>query len=213
MNKALIYCRVSTEEQANEGLSLEVQKDKGLEKAQALGYEVTDSGVYVDEGKTATNMNRQGLIDMLVATDDNDVKAIIVLDTDRLARNEIDHFSIKHSLKKNNISLISVNQPIDDTPEGLLLDTVLSGVNAFSSRITGRKVSSSMFKKIKMGIWPGWAPPGYSNVDIGTETNPNKIVKINNDLGNIAKEAFILYASETYSVKKLCETMYYKVTL
>ena len=182
MNKALIYCRVSTEEQANEGLSLEVQKDKGLEKAQALGYEVTDSGVYVDEGKTATNMNRQGLIDMLVATDDNDVKAIIVLDTDRLARNEIDHFSIKHSLKKNNISLISVNQPIDDTPEGLLLDTVLSGVNAFSSRITGRKVSSSMFKKIKMGIWPGWAPPGYSNVDIGTETNPNKIVKINRSL-------------------------------
>ena len=96
---ALIYSRVSTDEQAETGHSIETQVVLCDRFARDNGYIVT--GVYKDPGKSATNMKRPGLQDLLLrCEEDSSVNAVLVQDTDRMARSVNDHFSIKTLLKK-----------------------------------------------------------------------------------------------------------------
>ncbi len=82
------------------------------------------------------------------------------MDTDRLARKTEHHFVIKAQLKKFGVRVESLNQPmIDDTPEGVFLDTILAATNALYPQITGRKTSLSMAEKAA-GWWPGPARLG-----------------------------------------------------
>jgi len=72
-----------------------------------------------------------------------------------LARNTLDHLTIKAVLRKKSIEIISISQPmIDDSPEGNLIDTILASVNIFQSQLTGRKTSKVLEEKAKMGWYP-----------------------------------------------------------
>ena len=135
----LIYCRVSTEEQAEKGYSLDTQEKLCRDFAERNGYRV--AGVFRDEGKSGTTLDRPALQDLLVkCTKGKSINAVIVQETDRLARNTKDHLTIKALLQKAKIKLISVAQPmLDDSPEGKMIDTILASVNQFQSDISGRK--------------------------------------------------------------------------
>lgn len=194
MKKALAYYRVSTEEQAKSGISIEAQKKIILKWAKDNDYTIT--GHYTDEGKSASNINRPALQDMLSQVEEDSVDAVLVIDTDRIARNTLDHLTIKSILKKHNTALISVNQPmLDDSPEGNLIDTIIASVNAFQSQITGRKTSKVMEQKALSGWYPGSAPIGYLNAD-----NPEPIGKFDKriiikdpETSTFITEAFNMY--------------------
>lgn len=110
MQKALIYCRVSTEEQAKEGYSLDAQEKFCNTFAKNNAYRIV--GVYRDEGKSATNLNRPALQDLLgKCQKDKSINAVFVQETDRLARNTKDHLTIRAILKKAGGKLISVARP------------------------------------------------------------------------------------------------------
>ena len=91
MTNAYIYARVSTEEQAKEGQSIEAQLRMCRKYADENNLEVINA--FVDEGKSATTMNRQALQEMLGSL--KSVSIILVQDTDRIARNTLDHLKIK----------------------------------------------------------------------------------------------------------------------
>lgn len=210
MPTALIYSRVSTEEQANEGLSIQVQAEICRKWAQENKYQIV--GTYIDRGKSATTLNgRKALHEAIIQCQEDKVNVLLVMDTDRLARNPADHFSIKSSLAKNNTKIVAVNQPmIDGSIEGALIETIMAGVNAFQSQITGRKVKKSLEKKVKDGWWPGWSPLGYLNINKGTQEKPEKIVKIDPVKGPLIKEVFRLYSTGSYSVDELVDLMFEK---
>ena len=130
MKNGLIYTRVSTQEQAKEGQSIDAQIKISNTYAKENKISIVD--VYKDEGKSGSNTNRAGLQDMLAkVSNDTTIDCVLVMDTDRLARNTLDHLSIKALLKKHDVQLISISQPmIDDSPEGRFIDTVLAGANA-----------------------------------------------------------------------------------
>ena len=68
------------------------------------------------------------------------INAVVVQETDRLARNTHDHLTIRAVLQKAGVKLISVAQPmLDDSPEGKMIDTILASVNQFQSDINSRK--------------------------------------------------------------------------
>jgi len=163
MKNGLIYTRVSTQEQAKEGQSIDAQIKISNTYAKENKIAIVD--IYKDGGKSGSNTNRAGLQDMLARiTNDKAIDCVLVMDTDRLARNTLDHLSIKALLKKHDVQLISISQPmIDDSPEGRFIDTVLAGANALQSQITGRKTSKVMEEKARAGWWPGMAPIGYKN--------------------------------------------------
>ena len=96
MKKALIYARVSTEEQSEEGMSIETQIALCLKWAKANGYTVTKDDIFEDRGKSATTMNRAGLQDLLLhCREDKTIEAVLVQDTDRMSRNTFDHLTIR----------------------------------------------------------------------------------------------------------------------
>jgi site-specific DNA recombinase len=107
LKKALIYCRVSTEEQAKEGFSLDAQEKFCRRFADDNGYKTLE--VYRDEGKSGTTLDRPALQDLLAKCQkDKSINAVLVQEADRLARNTKDHLTIRAILKKADVSLISV---------------------------------------------------------------------------------------------------------
>lgn len=211
MQACLAYFRVSTEEQASLGQSIETQKRLCLKWAKDNDYTIV--GEFIDEGKSATSLNRPALKEMLArCQEDKTIKAVLVQDTDRLARNTLDHLTIKSILQKVGIEVISISQPmIDSSPEGNLIDTIIASVNTFQSQITGRKTSKVLEQKAKIGWWPGGVPPlGYRNIENTNSTSSldRKIIDLDPVTSPYMKRAFDLYSTGQYSAQKLADLLY-----
>ena len=205
--KAFIYIRVSTEEQAVEGKSVETQERLGRDWAKKNDYQVVD--IFKDEGKSGTNLNRPALQDMLSRVRNEDIDAVLVQDTDRLARNTLHHLTIKAELKKRKVKLVSISQPmLDDSPEGQAMDTFLAGMNTFASQITGRKTSKVLVEKAKIGWFPGGIPPlGYKNTDNPTPkgTLDKKIIVVDELIAIHIKKIFDMYATGKYNINQMTD--------
>ena len=199
MKSCYIYSRVSTDEQAKHGYSLEAQKNACAEFAKKLDYSILD--VFVDEGETATAIDRPGFQKMLNQCEDNHVDAIIVWQTDRFARNEIDHFLTKDKLNKLGVRVLSVAQPLmDDSPEGMAMDGMMAVWNAYFSRDLSRKTKKGLNQKWEEGWWPGWAPMGYINTKAD---NGKGTVIIDPEKAHIVKEGLTLFSSGNYTIETL----------
>lgn len=213
MQKALIYCRVSTEEQAEKGFSLDAQENLCCSFAQQNDYKVV--GVFRDEGKSGTTLQRPALKDLLTkCQEDKDIDAVIIQETDRLARNTQDHLTIKTLLHKAAVRLISVNQPmLDDSPEGKMVDTILASVNQFQSDLNSRKTRKGLQQKFDEGWWPGWAPLGYINVSMDQridDRRARKIVKKDPESWELLQKGFQLYLTGKYSADQIRDLLYAK---
>lgn len=209
MSRGVIYARVSTEEQAKEGQSIDAQEKLCRRYANENGIVVVD--VFKDEGKSGSNTNRPALRSMLDRIgNEKDIECVLVLDTDRLARNTLDHLTLKAFFKKHDCRLISISQPmIDDSPEGKFIDVVLAGANALQSQITGRKTSKVMEEKAKAGYWPGWAPLGYQNVrnDHPTCQFDKNIITPHPTEAELIGRMFDYYATGTFTLQSLTQKM------
>ena len=209
MKKAFIYARVSTEEQAQEGKSIETQQKICFRWAKDNEYTVIDT--FIDEGKSATTLNRPALKELLARCQEVDevVDVILVQDTDRLARNTLNHLTIKSILKKKNIEIVSISQPmLDDSPEGVLMDTMIASFNAFQSQITGRKTSKVLEEKAKLGWFPGGTPTlGYKNIPnpSPTCTLDRQIINFEENVSPLVKKAFGMYATGNYNAQQIAD--------
>lgn len=210
MPQCLVYCRVSTEEQAEKGYSLDTQEKLCRDFAERNGYRV--AGVYRDEGKSGTTLDRPALQDVLARCGDRSINAVIVQETDRLARNTHDHLTIRALLKKANVKLISVAQPmLDDSPEGKMIDTILASVNQFQSDLSGRKVRKALQEKFEQGWWPALAPVGYINVaedDRGDGQRIRKVIKSDPASWSILQTEFRRYLTGDYSADEIRDLLY-----
>ena len=109
---AYIYVRVSTKDQAHEGVSLEAQKAKALAWCELNDYEV--GGVFVDEGISGKCMeNRLGLQQVLSALKRGDT--LIIYSLSRLARSTKDTLILAEQIQKQGCDLISLSERIDTT--------------------------------------------------------------------------------------------------
>jgi len=206
MKKAFIYCRVSTEEQAKEGYSLDAQEKFCSAFARNNGYKIIKT--YRDEGKSATNLNRPALQDLLAECQKNkSIEAVFVQETDRLARNTKDHLTIKALLQKADVKLISVAQPmLDDSPEGNMIDTILASVNQFQSDINSRKTRKGLQERFDSGWWPGWSPLGYMSKTI----NNRKVVVPDPEKWHLIRKGLRMYLTSTYSVMEVIDYLHKK---
>lgn len=204
IKKVVAYCRVSSQEQT-EGYSLDTQEKFCRKFADDNGYKVIE--VYRDEGKSGTSLNRPALQDLLAkCQEDKDINAVVVQETDRLARNTKDHLTIRAMLKKAGVKLISVAQPmLDDSPEGNMIDTILASVNQFQSDINSRKTKKGLQERFDSGWLPGWAPLGFIKKEL---ENGKSIVVPDPEKWNLVKQAFKMYLTGNYSVVQITEKLY-----
>ena len=210
MEKTIAYCRVSTDEQADKGLSLAVQERACLKKAEELGLTCVE--VIRDEGKSAGTMNRPGLQKMLELCREGKVKNIIAIHSDRIARNTADHLVMRKLFSEKGINVIYVLQPGMDnnTAFGQTMDTMMAAFNEMQRLVIKEKTKGALLEKVKEGWHPGVAPLGYINVD-----NPNfrkgeisrRIVVPDPHAAPLVQDMFELYAQGDCSVYTLAEEM------
>jgi site-specific DNA recombinase len=160
--ECVAYVRVSTDEQV-QGTSLDMQQKACLDFAKGQGWKLKIENVFRDEGESAKAMNRPQLLAMLEHCRKNKgkVSKCIVWKVDRFARNSDDHVMIRAILHKNGVSLVSVTEPIDESPTGKLMETVLSGFAQFDNEIRTHRTTEGMKKRLEQGGWPHDAPIGY----------------------------------------------------
>jgi DNA invertase Pin-like site-specific DNA recombinase len=200
----LLYARVSTDKQAQKGLSIPAQIEAMREHAKKNSWKVI--GHYVDEGESATTANRPELKNLLQHCKENKgVEIVIVHKLDRLARNLIDHATIKAILKQKGIKLVSVSEPFDDNPVGNLLENIIASVSEWYSANLGQEIRKAQFAKLKKGEWPQKPPVGYKSVkreDGRTNHVPDK------KTAPLVRQAFELFSTGNYSLKTLAEEMH-----
>ena len=164
MKKAVIYTRVSTDEQAKNNLSLKGQKDAIEDYCSRLNIEVAEH--FCDAGESAKTMDRPDLIASLAYSSEHykEIDYFIVWKLDRLARVALDTATINANLLRLGIKLQSVTEPIDDTSIGRLTTTMLAGFAQFDNDLRSERSTGGVKRRIEEGGWPHMAPLGYRNI-------------------------------------------------
>src|SRR5881409_2076397 len=159
----VIYCRVSSKEQI-EGTSLESQELACREYARL--HNIKALKIFIERGESAKFADRTQLIELIdfCRQRKGAVEVLLVWKVDRFARNVGDHFSVKATLMKYGVRIVSVTEPIDANPEGKLMETILAGFAQFDNDIRATRTVQGMKRKLQEGIFP-WQPPlGYRSV-------------------------------------------------
>jgi DNA invertase Pin-like site-specific DNA recombinase len=160
MKAAVVYLRVSTDRQAERGLSIPAQSEACLAYAQKAGFEVVEE--FVDAGESARSADRPRLQDMLTrCRKDKSIKAVIIHKVDRIARNTHDHAMIQVALKHAGVELCSVTENINGTPEGEFLEYIMAAMAQFYSRNLARETLKGMNQRAQNGLWNAPPPLGY----------------------------------------------------
>ncbi|HLD38270.1 MAG TPA: recombinase family protein [Candidatus Nanoarchaeia archaeon] len=158
--KVAIYSRVSTEEQAKEGLSVDAQIDKCESFCKARGWEVFK--VYKDSGFSAGSLNRPALELLLRDAEDKRFNIILVYKIDRFSRKLKDLITILEDLKMKGINFTSVTEQIDTTSAMGEAFFQIIGVFAQLERgMVKERVQLSFDRKINLGEVLYRAPFGY----------------------------------------------------
>lgn len=196
MKSSYIYLRVSTEEQAKEGFSVENQKRACKEYAQINDYQVNK--IFTDDGKSAKTTDRAAFQALRVEINENPVDAVIIYKIDRFARNVGDFSNIRKEFKKLRIKLLSVSENGDVT-EGLI-GNIFASVAEWESEVNGQRTRDALLQKFREGWQPTPPPLGYRSVGGDRE---RKSCEVEPYTASIIKELFELYATGNYSIVEL----------
>jgi DNA invertase Pin-like site-specific DNA recombinase len=146
--QAALYVRVSTEDQAREGFSLDAQTKRLEAHCRVKGWTVHD--VYRDEGCSGRNIDRPEYERMMKASDEWDV--LVVLKLDRIHRNSVNFTLMMDELRRKGKEFSSAQDKFDtSTAMGRLLMDFLQRIAQFESEHTGERVKLGMVRKIKYG--------------------------------------------------------------
>ena len=158
--KTAIYVRVSTEEQAKEGISLSAQIDRCQSYCKARGWKVAN--VYTDAGYSAGSMKRPGVQQLFQDLNQNKFENILVYKFDRFSRNVRDLITFLDNLKEKEINFTSVTENIDTTTAMGEAFFQMIGVFAQLERgMVKERVKLAFDKKVKDGESLNRAPLGY----------------------------------------------------
>lgn len=133
--KVALYARVSSDQQAEKNNSIPSQLRLLHEYADK--HNMTVYKEYVDEGESALSVNRPAFLEMISETKKKfpPFQAILVWKLSRFARNRQDSILYKSLLKKRGIDVISISEPIDDTPQGQLMEGMIEVIDEFYSAV------------------------------------------------------------------------------
>lgn len=164
MKRAVIYARVSTERQAEEGLSIDSQIASCRDKAEQLGATVLH--VFRDDGITGTTDARPGFRTAINRCATGDVDYLICWSSSRFARDQHDAISYKRELRSYGTKVVYAQSALDlDSHEGWMLDSFQQVMDESYSRQVAADTKRSMIKAASEGFFMGGRVPyGYDAV-------------------------------------------------
>ncbi len=184
VKKVAIYARVSTEDQAKEGFSLDSQLEKLRSYCKARGWEI--AGEYVDDGYSGRDIRRPAYQKMMDEIDKWDV--LLVMKMDRIHRNSKNFMLMMEELRKKGKEFVSMTESLDtSTAMGRFVMDIIQRIAQLESEQIGERVYDGMRQKAKQGVGLLGSPPPY-----GYEYDGGKLVGKEDEL-KIARRIFEMY--------------------
>ncbi len=157
--RAILYARVSTKEQAESGYSLAQQLEALREYAAGEGYEVLEE--IKDPGQSGASLVRPGMDQVrdLVAT--GGVSVVLAQDRDRFAREPAYMYLLKQEFAEHGAKIHALNDQGDGSPEGELTDGILDQVAKYQRASMAEKSRRGKLQKAREGKVVAGHTPNY----------------------------------------------------
>lgn len=188
MKTAFGYIRVSTERQ--EELSPDAQKRLLLEYAHKNDYIMTEDCFFYDLGISGKESeNRPAFNEMIGHAKNRECDAILVWKFSRFARNQEESIVYKRLLRKNNVDVISISEPIPDGLIGGLIERIFEFMDEYYSVNLSGEVMRGETENALKGGYNSKPPYGYNFVKDGIPT-------VNEEQATVVRLIFDLYVNE-----------------
>ena len=169
------YCRVSTEEQAAEGFSIEGQAERLRSYAEL--HELGPVTVITDPGWSGKNLKRPGLQELLAMVDKKHVTHVLVWRLDRLSRDLGDLLLLADTFGNKDVALHSFSERIDlSSATGRMFYSVLGAFAQFYREQLAENVRMGQAQAVREGKWVNRPKTGYDLVD--GELVPNEMAPV-----------------------------------
>jgi DNA invertase Pin-like site-specific DNA recombinase len=160
--KAIGYVRVSTEQQAKEGISLEAQERKIRGMAVAQDVELIEIIADDESGKT---LDRTGMDRLLKLVDSREVQCVIIAKLDRITRSVRDLAELLDRFDRADVALVSVADSLDTkTAAGRLVINILVSVSQWERETIGERTRDALRHLKSRGKSYGHAPFGFHRI-------------------------------------------------
>lgn len=185
-----LYCRVSTRRQAEEGYSIDIQKEK-------LGAYIIakyDKGCthhfYVDDGYSGGSLDRPAMQQLMEDVKAHVVTDVIVYKLDRLSRSQKDTlYLIEDVFLENNVAFSSIQESFDtSTAQGRVVVGILSVFAQFERENIYERTRAGMKKRVEDGYWPGGG-----GVPFGYDYDPTTGILVPNQDADTVRQVFQMY--------------------
>jgi len=150
---ALGYYRVSTEDQATEGASLDAQRAALTAEAERRGWDLELIG---DEGKSGKNLNRPGLTEALARLDRREADALLAVRLDRVSRSVADFAGLLDRAKRRRWRVVLMSPNLDtEDPAGKFTAHVLAAAAEYERDLIGTRTREGMQQRRAEGVHLG----------------------------------------------------------
>jgi site-specific DNA recombinase len=180
--RAILYARVSTDEQARSGYSLAQQLEALREYAAREGYEVLEE--IQDPGQSGASLERPGMDRVRDLVASGGVSVVLAQDRDRFTREPAYHYLLKREFNEHSTKLWALNDRGDDTPEGQLTDGILDQLAKYERAKVAERTRRGKLRKAREGRI--------------VASTPNYGFRFND-----ARDALIVYEPEMIVVEKI----------
>lgn len=161
--KSIAYVRVSTQDQANEGVSLDAQEARIGAYCVAMGFTVSEA--IRDAGESAKSLQRPGMARVLAGVRDGSIERVVVLKLDRLTRSTRDLAELLELFAKADTALVSVSESLDTkSAAGRLVVNMLGVVAQWEREAIGERTAEALAHKRQRRTAYGRTPFGFVRV-------------------------------------------------
>ena len=189
---AVIYARYSSDNQREE--SIEGQIRECTAYAEKNGITVVKH--YIDRALSAKTDNRPDFQQMIKDSEKRLFDIVLVWKLDRFARNRYDSAHYEYQLERNHVKLVSATEPISDSPAGIMVKSMLTGMAEYYSAELSEKVVRGMTENVLKGKYNGGTIP------IGFKVDEEKFFQVDPLKAPFVVEAFQRY-NEGATMKEL----------
>lgn len=184
-----LYIRVSTDRQAEEGYSIEIQRERLIAFTKtfdgAVSYEL-----YIDDGFSGSSLERPAIQRLIYDAQRRAITHVCVYKLDRLSRSQKDTLHlIEDVFLPNNIAFISIQESFNTaTAFGRAVIGILSVFAQLERENIYERTRSGMQKRVEAGFWPGGG-----GVPFGYDYDLDKGILVPNEDAELVKQVYDLY--------------------
>lgn len=165
------YIRVSTDKQ--EELSPDAQRRLIIEYAKKNGILLSDKDIFIENGISGKKADKRPMFKQMIAiakSKEHPYDVILVWKFSRFARNQDESILYKSLLRKKNVDVVSISEPIIDGPFGSLIERIIEWMDEYYSINLSSEVKRGMTEKALRGGYQATTPLGYDHHADGVPT-------------------------------------------